>query len=62
MSRIKQWLGLVENDISDSEIMQKLRNALKNDLDEVDFIKKDGTVVKVKFPHMKFDDFMNKGG
>ncbi|MBW2995910.1 hypothetical protein KY332_01285 [Candidatus Woesearchaeota archaeon] len=53
---LKQLLGL--DGISDFEIMMKLMDAQKQDLDEVDFVKEDGSVVKVRLPHLKFDPFM----
>ena len=62
MSKIKQLLGLDELDISDSEIMGRLIEAQKNDLDEVDFIAEDGSTVRIFLPHLKFDEFMYRGG
>jgi hypothetical protein len=53
---LKQMLGL--EGISDFEIMMKLMDAQKQDLDEVDFVKEDGSVVKVHLPHLNFDPFM----
>ena len=49
---LKQLLGLTE------EIVKKINEAFKNKLDEVDFFKKDGSVVKVHLPHLEFDPFM----
>ena len=57
---LKQLLGLNEAGISDFEIIGKLKNAQKQNLDEVDFIKKDGSVVKVHLPHMQFDSLMDR--
>ncbi len=55
---LKQLLGLTEAGIPDFEIMKKINEAFKNKLDEVDFVKKDGSVVKVHLPHLEFDPFM----
>ena len=35
-------------------------DADKNNLDEVDFIKKDGSVVKIHLPHIDFDPTLFK--
>ena len=50
---LKKMLGLAG--ISDFEIMGKLRKAQKQDLDGVDFISEDGSVVKILLPHIDFD-------
>ncbi|MBR9691761.1 hypothetical protein GOV06_03155 [Candidatus Woesearchaeota archaeon] len=55
---LKKLLGLNEAGISDFEIISRLKKAQKQDLDEVDFIKADGSVVKVNLPHMDFDPIL----
>ena len=62
MSKIKQLLGLDETSISDPEIIKKLVEAQKKDLDEVDFATEDGSIVRIFLPHLKFDEFMYRGG
>ncbi len=55
---LKQLLGLNEVGISEFEIIKKLREAQRTDLDEVDFLRPDGTVVKIHLPHIHFDPVM----
>ena len=55
---LKSLLGLNQAGISDFEIMGKLKDAYAQDLDEVDFIDEDGSVIKIKLPHLEFDPFM----
>ena len=58
MHKIINMLGLNEAGISMSEIISKLRSAQRQDLDEVDFVKEDGTVVRIYLPHLQFDPMM----
>ena len=55
---LKQLLGLNEAGIADFEIMRKIKEAVKDKLDAVDFVKADGKVVKIHLPHLEFDPFM----
>ncbi len=48
---LKQLLGLEKTNISEAEIMTKIKEAQHKDLDSVDFVV-DGEVIKVSFPHI----------
>jgi hypothetical protein len=52
---LKQLLGLSETGISEFEIMKKLRKAQMRKIEEVDFEKVDGSVIRIKLPHVGFD-------
>ncbi len=56
---VKNLLGLKETGISDFEIMSKVKAAQSHDLDEVDFLTEDGSVVKIHLPHLEFDPMMD---
>ena len=58
---IKNLLGLTDIDISDSEIMAKIREAQRKNLSEVEFIKLDGTRIKIELPTVGFDPSMDIG-
>lgn len=47
---IKHLLGLDDANISDAEIMARFNEAQKKNLGEVEFIKSDGTRVKILLP------------
>ena len=51
---IKTLLGLEESSISDTEIMSKFISAQKKQLGEVEFIKPDGSIVKILLPKWYF--------
>ena len=53
---LKQLLGLDDMNLSDVDIMGKIKDAYDNDLDEVEFWKDDGTKVVVRLPHIDSDD------
>jgi hypothetical protein len=55
---VKELFGLENCNISNHEIMNRLKEALVNDMEEVDFIDNEGNVVRVSLPQMKFDPFM----
>ena len=55
---VKDLLGLEDCGISDYEIMSKLREALVNGLEEIEFVDIEGKTVKVSLPQMQFDPFM----
>ncbi len=52
---LKELLDLKEAGISDTEIIRKLLDADKNNLDEVDFLRPDGTKVRIFLPQIGFD-------
>ena len=47
---IKNLLGLAGTNISDCEIIAKLTEAQRRNLDEIEFVKIDGTVIKIQLP------------
>jgi len=49
---LRQLLGLDKAGISDIEIIEKLQNAQKQALREIDFNLGDGSVVKIRLPSM----------
>ncbi len=51
---LKQLFGLDDLEISDNEIMAKIKEAFDKSLDIVEFVKTDGTKVLVKLPKMDF--------
>jgi hypothetical protein len=51
---LKQLFGLEDLDLSDNDIMGKIKDAFDHDLDVVEFIKSDGTKVIIKLPHIDF--------
>lgn len=51
---IKQLLGLDEAGLTDAEIMGKILEAERQNLDEVEF-DVDGDIVKISIPHVGFD-------
>ena len=51
---LKQLFGLEELSISDADIMGKIKDAFDHDLDAVEFVKRDGTKVIIKLPHIDF--------
>ena len=56
---LKSILGLNKAGISDMEIMKKIAEAQTKNLDEVEFVTKDGSVIKVSLPHVHFDPNMD---
>ncbi len=56
---LKGLFGLNECNISEAEIMRKYINARRNGFDTVEFIREDGSVVKISLPHMQYDPFMD---
>ena len=56
---LKKLLGLNQAGISEFEVMGKLNDAVAHDLDEVDFIAEDGSVIRVKLPHINHDPMMD---
>ncbi|MBS3138577.1 hypothetical protein J4207_02625 [Candidatus Woesearchaeota archaeon] len=51
---LKNLLGLDDMNISDTEIMEKIKSALDHDLNEVEFVRNDGTLVVVRLPRIDF--------
>ena len=58
---IKNLLGLTDVAISDNEIIAKIAEAQRKNLSEVEFIKLDGTRIKIGLPTMGFDPSMDIG-
>jgi len=51
---VKSILGLDGCHIAESEIMQKFHDAQAKGLPEIEFIKEDGTTIKVYIPHIPY--------
>ena len=51
---LKELLGISEAGISDFEIVRKIREAQKKNLDFVE-LNLDGDIVKISLPHISFD-------
>lgn len=51
---LKHLFGLEDVNISDSDIMARIKSAFDKDLDAVEFVKGDGSKVVVKLPHIDF--------
>jgi len=47
--------GLEDLDLSDAEIMGRIKEAFDKDLHEIEFVKVDGTKVIIKLPHVDFE-------
>ena len=59
---IKKILGLAETGLTDYEIVAKIKEARRKNLNEVDFINIDGSVTKIFIPSTpNFDPFMDLG-
>jgi hypothetical protein len=59
---LRTILGLGETGLTDYEIMAKISDARKRNLDEVDFINADGSITKIFIPSMpNFDMSMDLG-
>jgi hypothetical protein len=58
---IKNLLGLTDVAIADYEIMAKVTEAQQKNLSEVEFIKLDGSRIKIQLPRIGFDPHMDKG-
>jgi len=59
---LKNILGLAETGLTDYEIMAKIREARRKNLNEVDFINADGSVTKIFIPLTpNFDPYMDLG-
>jgi hypothetical protein len=52
---IKNLLGLKDIDISDYEIIAKIKEAQCKNLSKVEFIKLDGSKIKIELPTVGFD-------
>ena len=44
-------------DLSDVDIMAKIKDAFDRDLHEIEFIKADGTKVIIRLPHIEFEQY-----
>lgn len=51
---VKHLLGLDELDLTDYEIMARIKAAYREELDQVEFLNPDGTRVVIKLPHLDF--------
>jgi hypothetical protein len=51
---LRVLFGLEDMDISDADIMAKIKDAFDHDLQEVQFVKGDGTKVIIKLPRIDF--------
>ena len=59
---LKNLLGLTDANISDSEIMAKVAEAMRKGLSEVEFINIDGSRTKIELPNGSgFDPKMDIG-
>ncbi|MBW2982049.1 hypothetical protein KY343_04165 [Candidatus Woesearchaeota archaeon] len=58
---LKNLLGLTDISISDCEIMAKVAEAKHKGLSEIEFIKTDGSAVKIELPMIGFDPHMDIG-
>lgn len=59
---LKKILGLSETDLTDYEIVARIQEARKNNLDEVDFAATDGTIIRIFIPSIpNFDSYMDFG-
>ena len=64
---LKHLFGLDDMDITDTEIMERIKSAFDRGLYEVEFVRSDGMPVIVRLPHIDFaphidpwDGFMGK--
>ena len=58
---LKQLLGLNKAGITDIEIIGRIKEAQRKDLDSVEF-NIEGNIVKISLPHISFDpDAENRG-
>jgi len=54
----KELLGLGSTSIPEHEIMLRVKDALVNGLDEIEFIDESGQKTLVRLPHLSYDPFM----
>jgi hypothetical protein len=48
----KTLLGLEEMNLTDMEILKRIKEAYDHDLDEVEFVQEDNSKVIIKLPHI----------
>jgi len=59
---IRNILGLGETGLSDYEILSKIREAREKNLNEINFINADGSLIKIFVPSIpNFDTYMDLG-
>ena len=58
---LKNLLGLGESNITEFEIMAKITQAQKNNLENVEFIREDGSIIRISLPNIEFDPHMDVG-
>ena len=51
---LKILFGLEGLDITDTEIMVRIKSAIDRDLHELEFVRSDGSKVLIKLPHIDF--------
>ncbi|HLC74523.1 MAG TPA: hypothetical protein VJH88_01565 [Candidatus Nanoarchaeia archaeon] len=56
---LKILFGLECLDITDTEIMERIKSAIDRDLHELEFVRNDGSKVLVKLPHIDFSQHMD---
>ena len=56
---LKALLGLEDTDISEDEITFKIGDALRKNLDVVEFVTADGEKITVKLPHTDFAKYID---
>ncbi|MFC1801237.1 hypothetical protein ACFLZB_02145 [Nanoarchaeota archaeon] len=56
---LKSLLGVGDMDLSDREIMARFKQAYDQDMDEVEFLKADGSKVVVRLPHLDHSKYFD---
>lgn len=56
---LRTLLGIEDLSLSDRDIMARFKHAFDNDLDEVEFLKADGSKVIVKMPHLDHSKYFD---
>ena len=51
---LKLLFGLEDTELTDDDILKRIKEALDRGLSEIEFTSKDGTKTKVKLPHADF--------
>ena len=51
---LKHLLGLDDMNITDTEIMERIKTALDHELHEVEFVRSNGTAVLLRLPQIDF--------
>ena len=56
---LKALFGMADTDLSDSEIVRQLKEALDSDKDSIEFQQADGTLMVVHLPHIDFAKYID---